>query len=147
MKLTEEQKQNIIFLYQNHSAREVSIITGISMNRIYKLLNGFNIKKEQPHRKVDPQDIITDYQNGYIDVKFLARKYNCSVTSVNRYLRNIDRVKRVKREHKPNDKEREIISDLLRMSVTLENMSQIARRYNVSRQYVHKLKNKITKTC
>lgn len=140
--ITDEDKQNIIFLYQSHTGKEISILMGISMHTVYKVIHENGIIKKNAHRRVDVQGIVEDYKNGFTDIKFLCKKYNCCRRTIFSALKGAERQK--KHVHKPNKKELDILSDLNKMSVTRESMAEIARRYGVSRQYVHRIKNQMT---
>lgn len=136
-KLTDEQKQNIIFLYQSHPAREVSLLTGFNMDNIYKVIKEKGIKKPHAHRKINPQDIINDYQNGFTDIRFLCNKYNCCRTTVYNAIHGLERHRTQKI---PNNG---VCAAIKQIGVTGETMAQIARRFGVSRQYVFKMKNRL----
>lgn len=143
LKLTNEQKQNIIYLYKDHSMQEIAIIIGVSLPIIQKVIKASGIKKQSTHRRINPQDIINDYLNGFTNVNFLCKKYNCSNCTVNKALKGIQRVKRTKPPITPSDKTVDIIDDLKQMSLTGLSMSFIARKHKVSRQYVFYLNNKL----
>lgn len=143
IKLTDEQKQNIIYLYQNHSMQEIAIIMGVSLPIIQKVIKASGIKKQSTHRRINPQDIINDYQNGFTNVNFLCKKYNCSNCTINKALKGIHRVKRSMPHREPNKLTIDIINELKQMSVTGISMNQIAKQFNVSRQYVFYLNNKL----
>lgn len=138
-KLTDEQKQNIIFLYSTHSCREISILMRISQQTVYNVIKEKGIKKRE-HSRVDYDGIGQDYSNGFNDVKFLSKKYSCCGMVVYRAIADLERVKR---PHKPNSKEIDIITDLKQMSVTGQSTAQIARRHNVSRQYIYQVKERL----
>lgn len=138
-RLTDDQKQNIIFLYSSHSCREISILMGISIQSVYNVIKESGVQKRK-HSRVDYEGIRQDYSNGFTDVKFLAKKYSCCEMVVYHAISDLERQKR---PHKPNSKEIEIIDDLKQMSRTNETMSQIARRHNVKRQYVYQVKDRL----
>lgn len=109
---------------------------GISIQTVYNVIKEKGVKKRK-HTMVDYDGIRADYSNGFTDVKFLAKKYSCCEMVVYRALDGIEKVRTVKI---PNN---ELTTAIKQMSRTDETMSQIARRFNVSRQYVYELKEKI----
>ena len=138
-RLNDEQKQNIIFLYSSHSCRDISILMGISVQSVYNVIKEKGVKKRK-HTRIDYDGIRQDYQQGFTDVKFLAKKYSCCEMVVYHAIRDLERVRK---PHIPNSKEIDIIADLRQMSRTNETMAQIARRHNVKRQYVFQIKERL----
>lgn len=118
------------------SVRQIASIYGIGQNKAYRIVQcGCEIKMGRPSAKnsVKSNNIKQDFYNG-LGVKKMARKYGYCVESMYRFLREngID-VKAYgdKRKHI------KIISDLELGELT---QSEIARKYNVSRQYVSQVK-------
>ena len=142
--ITQDQKQNILFLYQSHSVAEVSILTGLSTTSIYNIIHESGMKKASRER-FDRKKIREDYLNGFTSVDFLAKKYGCCTNTINKALKGIPRKRRRIGSVKRNNTTLDIISDLKSIPVTGLAMSQIARRHNVSRQYVFKIKNQLEK--
>lgn len=138
-KLTDEQKQNIIFLYSSYSCREISILMGISIQSVYNVIKESGVQKRK-HTKVDYDGIRADYSNGFTDISFLKKKYGCCEMTIYKAIADLERQKRL---HKPNSKEIDIIHDLKQMSVTGQSTAQIARKNNVSRQYVFQVKDRL----
>lgn len=138
-RLTDDQKQNIIFLYSSHSCREISILMGMSIQSVYNVIKEKGIKKRK-HTKVDYEGIRQDYSNGFTDIDFLKKKYSCCEMTIYKAIADLERIKR---HHRPNSKEIDIIHDLKQMSVTGCSTAQIARRHNVSRQYIYQVKERL----
>lgn len=148
---TEDQRQNVIYLYKSRSIPEIAILTGLTCYAINQILNQNNITRKKAGRKsVDKKNIIDDFDKGFSEIAFLARKYNCTQVTVRRLLIATGRtIPRKTYEHKnPANKSAQtydIIAALNKMPENGESLSTIARKFNVSRQYVHYLKNQLLK--
>lgn len=136
-KITDEQKRNILFLYKNHSMSEICVITNLSITTVQNVIHDSGIKTRKGRRKIDSRKIIEDFDNGFTDISFLSKKYNCCEVTIRKILKDRD-IPKKKREFKPQGKTADIISALKE----IPNLSLIAKRYNVSRQYVFRVKEK-----
>lgn len=118
------------------SVRRIAAIYGIGRNMAYQIVSsGCEIKRGRPSAKnsVECDNIKQDFYNG-LGVKKIARKYGYRVENVYRFLRQngVD-VKAYGNKRKQIN----ITSDLELGELT---QSEIARKYNVSRQYVSQVK-------
>lgn len=138
-KITDEQKRNILFLYKNHSMQEICIITNLSITTVKNVIHDSGIKTRKGRRKIDSQKIIEDFDNGFTDIFFLSKKYNCCELTIRKVLKDRDIPKKKRKRPKPQGKTAEIISALKE----IPNLSMVAKRFNVSRQYVSKLNKKL----
>lgn len=136
--ITYEQKQSILMLYKTHTAKEIAILLGVPYVYVNQVISGSGIHKASNHR-IDFDKIREDCLNGFTDIDYLKDKYKCSATTVKIALSGI------KRPRTRSKQTSDIIQAIRQMSFTNETMSSIAKRFNVSRQYVFKLKNKMEK--
>ncbi len=121
------------------SVRQIATIYGIGRNKAYEIVQGgCEIKMGRPTTKdsLMCENMKQDYLNG-LDIKKLAKKYGYEVVTVYRYLKelgiNVN-------EHRDITKKTDIIRDL---ELGELSQSEIARKHNVSRQYVLQVKMKI----
>lgn len=139
--LTDEQKRNILFLYKNHSMQEICIITNLSITTIQNVIHDSGIKTRKGRRKIDSQKIIEDFDKGFTDISFLSKKYNCCELTIRKVLKDRDIPKKKRELPKPKGKTAEIIQALR----VIPNLSIIAKQFNVSRQWVFRIKEKYIK--
>lgn len=137
-KITDEQKRNILYLYKNHSMSEICVITNLSITTVQNVIHDSGIKTRKGRRKIDSQKIIEDFDNGFTDISFLSKKYNCCEKTIRNALKDRDIPKKKRKRPKPQGKTADIISALKE----IPNFSMIAKRFNVSRQYVFRIKEK-----
>jgi Mor family transcriptional regulator len=129
--ITDDMKRNVLYLYNTHNVKETALLSGLSVATVTNILhdNGINTTWKD---KFNAQAIRDDYLNGYTNVKFLAKKYDCSIFTVYNAINGLI-----------ENKQASIINAINDMEFTGESMAQIASRYRVSRQYIYKLKQKI----
>ena len=121
------------------SVRQIASIYGIGRNKAYQIVqSGCEIKMGRPTTKdsLRCENMKQDYLNG-LGIKKIAKKYGFRVETVYRYLKelgiNVN-------EHRGKPKQYDIIKDL---EIGELSQSEIARKNNVSRQYVLQVKKKM----
>ncbi len=124
------------------SVRQIASIYGIGRNKAYAIVqSGCEIKMGRPTTKdsLMCENMKQDYLNG-LGIKKIAKKYGYEVPTVYRYLKEVGiNVK----GHQNKTKQDDIIKDLEQGELS---QSEIARKNNVSRQYVLQVKKKMEKT-
>lgn len=121
---------------QGMSVRNIARIYGIGRNKAYEIVQGgCEIKLGRPKVDNDIQgkNIAEDYING-LSIKKIAKKYGLSEWSVYWHL------KQNGISVKDSTKQSDIINDLKCGELS---QAEIARKYNVSRQYVLQIKKKL----
>lgn len=135
--MTNEEIQNIKYLYQTHTAEEVAILTGYSVGTIAKYGGRVKNKVRKKAKKVNPQDIMHDYVDGMTDLTKLQEKYGCCLTTIYSAITDV-RQPRIKQRY-------EVEKAIRNIPTTGEKMISIAKRFNVSEQYVYYVREKIKK--
>lgn len=87
-------------------------------------------QKEHGNIKVNKLNVIEDYENG-LSIDCLAKKYNCCVDTIRTKLKGVEKIK-TSRKHR-SKKTLNIIEEL---NTTDKRLSDIAKQYGVSKQYV-----------
>lgn len=130
--MTNEERQNVISYYEKgYSINEIYVLVPLTLAEIKSVIKAENIERRKPTRSVKPllQQAVND---GYEDVNEIAEKFGVSKTTVHIYCRTGHR-----KPHYANTKTPLIIADLQKGDLS---QAEIARKYNVSRQAVHKCK-------
>lgn len=139
-KIPQEVKEQMCRDYRRGtSVRQIASIYGIGRNRAYQIVqSGCEIKMGRPTTKdsLMCENMKQDYLNG-LGIKKLAKKYGFRVENIYRCLRqngiNVN-------EHRGKTKQHDIVKDLDSGELS---QSEIARKHNVSRQYVFQIKKKV----
>lgn len=121
------------------SVRQIATIYGIGRNKAYEIVQGgCEIKMGRPTTKdsLMCENMKQDYLNG-LGIKKLAKKYGYEVATIYRYLKEVGINVN---ENRGKAKQEDIIKDL---ELGELSQSEIARKYNVSRQYVFQIKQKM----
>ena len=121
---------------QGESIRNIASIYGIGRNRAYEIVHSGcdNVKLGRP--KVSRDSMIEDYING-LSLTKLAKKYGYARSTVYRIIKR----KGVQmREARDIARKSDIIKELQSGEIS---QSEIARKYNVSRQYVSLIKKEL----
>lgn len=135
--ITDEQRESIISLYNSHSTKEIADKMNINESKIIKILKEYGI--DTTFRETQKQAIINDYLSGNTDLNFLAQKHSCNIDIVELYINELDHLS------KPNIKNMELVMAIKDMNNSGETISQIAKKFNLSRQRVSLLKKQIEK--
>lgn len=114
-----------------------------SLNNIYINVNMLlkdNVisKRKWSHNKpieYNKNMIISDYKNGLTDRKRLSEIYGVSLATVEQYLKGY----KIRKKYKTCERTQQIIEDIKKNEL---NLSEIARKYNVSRQWTCEVKRK-----
>ena len=139
-KIPQEVKEQMCRDYRRGtSVRQIATIYGIGRNKAYQIVQGgCEIKMGRPTTKdsLMCENMKQDYLNG-LGIKKMAKKYGFRVETIYKYLKQIGvNVK----EHQNKTKQYDIIKDL---EIGELSQSEIARKHNVSRQYVLQVKKKM----
>ena len=121
------------------SVRQIATIYGIGRNKAYEIVqSSCEIKMGRPTTKdsLMCENMKQDYLNG-LGIKKLAKKYGYEVATIYRYLKEVGINVN---EHRGTPKQYDIIKDL---EIGELSQSEIARKNNVSRQYVLQVKKKM----
>jgi Mor family transcriptional regulator len=129
--ITDEMKRNVLYLYKTHNVKDTALISGLSVITVKNILHDNGISTSWKD-KFNAKTIRQDYLNGFTNVKFLAKKYDCSIFTVYNAINGLI-----------ENKQASIINAINDMEFTGESIAQIAKRFEVSRQYVFKLKQKM----
>lgn len=113
------------------SLPQLSRIYGYSVTKIYNIVKDVEVESSRIATRTNLA-IVADYNNG-LSIKKISQKYDISLTQVYRALKSesVDISKK---------KTNMIKEDILSGEMT---QSEIAKKYNCSRQYINKVKAKI----
>ena len=121
---------------QGESIRNIASIYGVGRNRAYEIVHSGCAKVKLGRPKVSRDSMIEDYING-LSLTKLATKYGYTRSTV--YL-IIKRNGVQMREARDITRKSDIINELQSGEIS---QSEIARKYNVSRQYVSLIKKEM----
>jgi transposase len=145
--MTENDKRQIISLWES----------GVALEQIYQMLpykryHAFKMVRElradgtlKPRKKAERaiELVALAWQTETKDIDELAEMFGYNPSTIDKYLQlsGVREGKRQPNSYKISDKTHEIIAEL----ETNTSLSEIARKFGVSRQYVHQIKIRLEK--
>ena len=121
---------------QGVAIKNIAKIYGIGRNKAYEIVHGCYSDITLGRPKISRQPMIEDFSNG-LSIDKIAKKYGYKRATVCNIL-NENGIKFSKIRSK--DRQNEIVNDLRSGYLS---QSEIARKYNVSRQYVSLIKKEM----
>lgn len=125
-----------LFVNKNYSVKEIAEIFEVQTGNIYRVLKANNINVKNFETRLN-NSIINDYKNG-IRIRDLALKYDKPMAYINFVLARNN----IERRGTPQEKQLEMYDNIKTMLAQGYSQSEIAKNYNVSRQYISKVFNK-----